>query len=94
MTHTTIEILSLAASLAALLGTVIVVDWPLIREWYYHLWDEERWVVEQDQAEYIAAAMEMQEIHEAGHPFDSIPYDLRMVIHPDPMEVDDRQQWN
>ncbi len=34
MTKTAIEILSLVVSLAALLGTVVVVDWPLIREWW------------------------------------------------------------
>jgi hypothetical protein len=53
----------------ALLSTVIVVDWPLIRAWYYHLWDEERWVVAQDQAEYEEAALEMDMMHEAGGRF-------------------------
>ena len=37
MTKTAIEILSLGVSLAALLGTVVVVDWPLIREWWVDL---------------------------------------------------------
>ena len=32
--------------------------WPLIREWYYHLWDEERFIVAQDEAEYQAAVRE------------------------------------
>jgi hypothetical protein len=88
MTKTAIEILSLGVSLAALLGTAVVVDWPLIRAWYYHLWDEERWVVEQDQAEYMAAAMEMQELHEAGHPDDLLRYDItRPVALPAPWDV-------
>ena len=25
---------------------------------------------------------------------DTIPYDLRLVIHPDPVQVDDRKLWN
>jgi hypothetical protein len=76
MTHVTIEILSLAASLAAMLGTVIVVDWLLIREWYFHLWDGERYIAAKDQAEYMAEEMEMQETHEASHLNDSLQYDI------------------
>jgi 4-alpha-glucanotransferase len=98
MTNTAIELLSLAASLAALLGTVIVVDWPLIREWaadrrfQRQVANYERNHAEQlrNQAEFEALAAHP----EAPHPWDTIPYDLRRVIHPDPAQVDDPSQWN
>ena len=92
MSNTTIEILSLGASLAALLGTVIVVDWPLIRafirRWYFHLSEDERFVIAQDEAEYQAAAMQMQAEHKAAHPTDGLPYDITEPMPlPEPWEV-------
>ena len=67
---------------------MIVVDWPLIREWYAHLWDEERYIASQDQAEYEAAPMEMDMMHEAGHPHDVERYDITKPMPlPEPWDV-------
>jgi len=31
---------------------------------------------------------------EAPHPWDNIPYDLSVVIHPTPVQENDRSKWN
>ena len=83
MTKTAIEILSLGVSLAALLGTVVVVDWPLIRAWWAR--DSESNLTAQDDREYQAIA---EELHEAGHPDDLLRYDItRPVSLPEPWDV-------
>ena len=88
MINTTIEILSLAASLGALLGTAVIVDWRRIRAWWVTLEDDERLIVAQDEAEYLAAAMEMQEPHEAAHPIDVERYDItRPMPLPEPWDL-------
>ena len=58
------------------------------RDWYSHLWDEERFIAAQDEAEYQAAAMQMQETHEAAHPMDGRPYDITKPMPlPEPWNV-------
>ena len=92
MTKTAIEILSLGVSLAALLGTVVVVDWPLIRAWWANRkfrrtlagWERSPEAQAADQREFEAQRevltlkrfLERIQPQEAAHPMDDEPYDI------------------
>jgi len=85
---TATQLISLGISLIAIFAAVVIPDWERVREWCAHLWDEERYIVAQDQAEYADAALEMDMMHEAGHPHDVERYDItRPMPLPEPWDV-------
>jgi hypothetical protein len=80
MTRTTIEILGLGISLAALLGTVIVVDWPTICDWWEARklrYEARRYPPVGEAPLTLAEFMRRIEIPpEAKHPTHGIPYNI------------------
>jgi len=83
--NTTMQLISLGVSLIAIFIAIFLPNWPRIREWWVTLEDDEKLIVAQDQAEYLACCEEM---HEAGHPLDVERYDItRPMPLPEPWDV-------
>ena len=62
------------------------------RRWLAEIRASDARIAEAQAVEAVIAKMEV--IEEARHPWDSIPYDLRRVIHPDPVQEDNSNKWN
>lgn len=92
-------LVSILAAYAYLDWPIIAADWAYLRKWWAGSQTVKpppnnllSWRRDPVQIAAFEALVDEEMMHEADHPiFDPIPYDLRKVIHPSPVQVDDMQ---